>query len=128
MLYCASTTKASKRDSSVCAFIEPSTNTMKFGRIQSFVHTSQPMVLLSPYQVTSILKEAGPTCRECLNMYKEIDILAANNYAVKIIQECSNIIAVPIKKAKSMVVVIDNVNRGGGKKICTDPIIQYCRV
>ena len=113
VLYCASTTKASKRDSSVCAFIEPSTNTMKFGRIQSFVHTSQPMVLLSPYQVTSILKEAGPTCRECLNMYKEIDILAANNYAVKIIQECSNIIAVPIKAiiAKSMVVVIDNVNR-----------------
>ena len=113
VLYCASTTKASKQDSSVCAFIEPSTNTMKFGRIQSFVHTSQPMVLLSPYQVTSILKEAGPTCRECLNMYKEIDILAANNYAVKIIQECSNIIAVPIKAiiAKSMVVVIDNVNR-----------------
>ena len=113
VLYCASTTKASKRDSSVCAYIEPSTNTMKFGRIQSFVHTSQPMVLLSPYQVTSILKEAGPTCRECLNMYKEIDILAANNYAVKIIQECSNIIAVPIRAiiAKSMVVVIDNVNR-----------------
>ena len=83
---------------------------MKFGRIQSFVHTSQPMVLLSPYQVTSILKEAGPTC---LNMYKEIDILAANNYAVKIIQEFPNMIAVPIRAiiANSMVVVIDNVNR-----------------
>ena len=88
---------------------------MKFGRIQLFVHTSQPMVLLSPYQVTSILKEAGPTCRECLNMSKEIDILAANSYAVKIIQiqECSNIVAVPISAiiANSMVVVIDNVNR-----------------
>ena len=87
---------------------------MKFVRIQSFVHTSQPMVLLSPYHVTSILKEAGPTCRECLNMNKETDILAANNYAVKIIQiqECSNIVAVPISAiiANSMVVVIDNVN------------------
>ena len=50
VLYCVSTIKASKRDSSVCAFREPSTNTLKFGRIQLFVHTSQPMVLLSPYQ------------------------------------------------------------------------------
>ena len=44
-------------------------------------------------------------------MNKEIDILAANNYAVKIIQiqECSNIVAVPISAiiANSMVVVID---------------------
>ena len=90
VLYCSSTMKASKRDSSACArfIIKYCATVWKFGKILSFMHTSQPMVLLSPYQVTSILKEAGPTCRECLNAYKEIDILSASNVAVKVIREC----------------------------------------
>ena len=71
------------------------------------------MVLLSPYQVTSILKDAGPTCRECLNVYKEIDILAASNFAVKVVRESLHLIAASIDAitAKSMIVVIDNANR-----------------
>ena len=112
-LYCASTKKTTKRDSSVCAFRDPSSNTVKFGKILSFVYTSQPMVLLSPYQVTSILKDAGPTCRECLNVYKEMDILAASNLAVKVVRESLHLIAAPIDAitAKSMIIVIDNANR-----------------
>ena len=113
VLYCASTMKATKRDSSVCTFRDPLSNTVKFGKILSFVHTSQAMVLLLPYQVTSILKDTGPPCRESLQAYKDIDILAASDFAVKVVRDSPNIIAVPIDAitAKSMIVIIDNANR-----------------
>ena len=64
VLYCASIMKATKRDSSVCTFRDPLSNTVKFVKILSSVHTSQAIMLLLPYQVTSILKDAGPPCRE----------------------------------------------------------------
>ena len=47
------------------------------------------------------------------NVYKEIDILAASNFAVKVVRESLHLIAAPIDAitAKSMIIVIDNANR-----------------
>ena len=56
VLYCSSTMKASKRDSSACArfIIKYCATVRKFGKNTIICAHFASMVLLSPYQVTSI--------------------------------------------------------------------------
>ena len=74
-----------------------------------FAKTSPPKVLLYEMELTSLLKNAGPTCRSRLEVCKEVDILTEQSFVLKVQREHIQLIAVPINHimAKAMKTEID---------------------
>ena len=55
-------------------------------------------------EVTSVLKNAGPSCCGCLEMYKEVNILT---FMLKVQREHEQLISVPINYIISKAMKID---------------------
>ena len=81
-----------KRDSTVCAYTDHH-NHLQYGQIQKFVFTSStPYVLLRRFSQSSrsLLQRAGNSCRNCLQIHEDADILS--KYVVAVEHQMSNVI------------------------------------
>ena len=71
--YCKNTRK---RNNTVCSFID-SDNRLRFGQIELFSVDPVPSAFLYQYQLNStVMQEAGHSCRSLLEPYKEVDLLS----------------------------------------------------
>ena len=74
-----------KRDDTICCFRASRDSTVMFGRIELFVLSPTPSILLRQLQPEerSLLQEAGHPCRPQLAIYQRVDLL--NSYVVPVI-------------------------------------------
>ena len=74
-----------KRDDTICCFRASRDSTVMFGRIELFVLSPTPSILLRQLQPEeqSLLQEAGHPCRPQLAIYQQVDLL--NSYIVPVI-------------------------------------------
>ena len=84
VIYCTASRLDRKRNSSFCSFRSPYNGKTQFGEIMLFAKTSPPKALLYEMELTSLLNNAGPTCRE---VYKEVDILTEQSFVLKVQRE-----------------------------------------
>lgn len=79
---------------------------MRFGEIQKFVIAQEPIAIVlefEPYH-KSILKQAGPPCRQMLKSYADIDILSEYVHAIK--PNPTKITIVPVRNSIGKAVLI----------------------
>ena len=109
VIYCTASRLDRKRNSSFCSFCSLYNGKTQFGEIMLFAKTSPPKALLYESELTSLLNNAGPTCRSHLEVYKEVDILTEQSFVLKVQREHTQLIAVPIDHimAKAMKIEID---------------------
>ena len=79
-----------KRDDTICCFRASRDSTVMFGRIELFVLSPIPSILLRQLQPEerSLLQEAGHPCRPQLAIYQQVDL---NSYIVTVIIPTSSI-------------------------------------
>ena len=88
MIYCSAMKSAKgKRNSSICTY-STDNDKLEFGCIQFFVLSSTPpKAVLKPFAFhsNSWYKDAGPCCRDNLQLYKETGLLTKANVIVKFV-------------------------------------------
>ena len=98
-----------KRNDQICHF--NSTGQCKFGQIELFVLTPDPVAIVKVFQSTeaTLLQQAGQPCRQVLEEYKRINILSSFVHEIKP-PEHSHLEVIPIKdiQGKAVYVQLDN--------------------
>ena len=98
-----------KRNDQICHF--NSTGQCKFGQIELFVLTPDPVAIVKVFQSTeaTLLQQAGQPCRQVLEEYKRINILSSFVHEIKPPEEHSHLEVIPIRhQGKAVYVQLDN--------------------
>ena len=110
MIYCSAMKSAKgKRNSSICTYSTDNA-TLEFGCIQFFVLSSTPpKAVLKPFAFhsNSWYKDAGPCCRDNLQLYKETDLLTKANLILKV-RDCvaSPLVCISLDQIVSKAVLV----------------------
>ena len=96
----------------------------KFGQIELFALTPEPVAIVKVFQYTeaTLLQQADQPCCQVLEEYKRINILSSFVHAIKPPEEHSHLEVIPIKdiQGKAVYVQLDNSLQESCKIVCHD--------
>jgi len=99
-----------KRDSTICIY--KNGMDQKFGEIQKFVIAPIPFAIIHEFEPfeSTLLDQAGHTCRSVLKDYAEVDLLNDYIHAVNINPQKVNTIPIENLKGKAILIMPPEIN------------------
>ena len=100
-----------KQNNTVCSFLDDDSR-LCFGQIELFIVEQVPSALIYQYQLNStVMQEAGHSCRSVLEPYKEVDLLSCFIHLCKEPPLSSALLAVNIERILAKAILIKTLAR-----------------
>ena len=100
-----------KRNNTVCSFLDDD-NRLCFGQIELFIVEPVSSALIYQYHLNStVMQEAGHSCRSVLEPYKEVDLLSCFIHLCKEPPLSSALLAVNIERILAKAILIKTLTR-----------------